>query len=120
MKKHFPLVIGASLLTGLAGSILLRKKQSVHSENYRRFIGEWQYKKGRTGNPIAVTVTDKYQILFQDQLEPTTLVELTPSRLVLLDKLGYHIIFEEKNNQLTFYDETEDKTFSLTPINKKS
>lgn len=120
MKKYFPLVLGASLITGVAG-LVLRKKKTACSDNFQQFIGTWQYQKTPVSKPITVTITDDYQLYLQDQPETTILVELTPNRLVLLDGLGYHITIEEKDGQLHFYDETEDRSFVLIPkIQKES
>ncbi|MFV0557550.1 MAG: DUF4828 domain-containing protein [Enterococcus sp.] len=113
MKKHFPMIIGASIITGFIGSLLIKKNDRT-LEPSESIFGDWTYQKIPNGKTINLTVTPNYQVYFQGKLEPTTLIDETPTRLTLLDKLGYQIIFELTDQQVTFYDETEDQKFPLT------
>lgn len=118
LKNHFKWALGLSVLTGLAGSLILKNKQN--EKHYDSFIGEWTYQKRPNNRLITVTVTPEYRLMLQDRIEPVTIVELTPTRLVFLDRMGYHIIFEKTEQKVTFYDETEDHTYLLKNVKKSS
>lgn len=114
LKKKLPVVLGLSLLTGLVGSIVV-KRTSKTEENYQTFVGDWAYYPFTNRPALGLTVTKTYQLIIGKRQEAATLVELTPDRLVLLDHLGYHLVFEKRENEIYFYDETADREFLLTP-----
>lgn len=114
MKKKLPVVLGLSLLTGLVGSLVV-KRTSKTEENYQTFVGEWVYYPFAKRPPLTLTVTKDYHLIIGKRQEAATLVELTPDRLVLLDHLGYHLVFDKRDDEVFFYDETADREFLLTP-----
>ncbi|WP_368252061.1 DUF4828 domain-containing protein [Enterococcus sp. 2201sp1_2201st1_B8_2201SCRN_220225] len=116
MKKRFPLLLGLSLVTGAIGSFVVKRRQPVVKDYYKDYIGQWAYQKSSQHRPVTITVTPEYKLLFQDQVEPVSIVELSPQRLVFLDRLGYSIIFERKGGQLSFFDETEGHSYPLSRI----
>ena len=105
------LIAGLSLLTGLAGSLWLHQQKKAESKPYL-CVGDWLYYH-KNKDKIFVTVTPDLKLYFGDKLEPVTIVEQMPHRLIFLDSMGYQIIFEEKDAQLFFYDETEETSFQL-------
>jgi len=109
--KKKSLLIGLSLATGFVSSILL-KKEKQKQEIRQNFIGKWQFTL-KMNKPVIVDITADYTLLIEEKLIPTTIVELTPTRLVLLDTFGYHLIFEQKGAVITLYDEAEDTHYSL-------
>ncbi len=113
MKKRFPILVGISIVTGIIGSLAVRRKQPPVRNYYEDYVGKWRYQKDRHHPAVIVSVTPDYQVLFQDRPEMVSIVELTPNRLVFLDKLGYHIIFEKCGDNMTFYDETEGHSYPL-------
>ncbi len=118
MKKRFPILVGVSIVTGLIGSLAVKRRQAPLRNYYQEYIGKWRYQKDRQHPEVIVSVTPDYQVLFQDRPEPVSIVELSPNRLVFLDKMGYHIIFERNGDKLTFYDETEGHSYPLEPYDE--
>lgn len=116
MKKRFPLFIGLTLVTGIVSSWALSRKQPPIKNYYEDFIGKWRYQKDSQKADVILSVTPDYQLFFLDRLEPVSIVELSSQRLVFLDQMGYHIIFEKNGNQLTFYDETEGRAYPLEAL----
>ncbi|WP_430609551.1 DUF4828 domain-containing protein [Enterococcus sp. DIV0876] len=110
MKKK-SLLIGLSLATGFVSSILL-KKEKQKQEIRQNFIGKWQF-TSKMKEPIIVEIGADYTLSIEEKVVPTTIVELSPMRLVLLDSFGYHLIFEQKGAVITLYDEAEDTHYSL-------
>lgn len=117
MKKNWPLVLGASLLTGIIGAIALpKKKNTTTPEVYQAYIGSWQfldaYKKLRT-----LTITSSLEITVDEKPVKVVLIELTPQRLVLRDEYGYHVIIQKnQDNDVTLYDEADDREYLLKRI----
>ena len=106
MKKHWTFLVGASLLTGLAGSILWKKNKQLPSpqELQHNYTGHWWF----------VEITSSFNVFIDGKQTHALLVELTPKRLVILDKLGYHLIIQCENGvPATLYDEADDETYTL-------
>ncbi|MGM0123709.1 hypothetical protein IGI37_001082 [Enterococcus sp. AZ194] len=112
MKKRFPLLLGASLL-GLAGSLILRKKNPSSSEDYSLFMGEWRfYDKSKELHTLLIN--KDYSLVIDEHPVKTILVELNINRLVFQDEYGYHLIMEAANEQAAyFYDEADDERYKL-------
>lgn len=110
--KKYSILLGASLLTGLLGSLLLRKeKQSIGVQ--KSFIGTWAY-TSLTGELVSLAISSDYELEINRQKQKTSMVELTPERLVLLDSMGYQLLFEQKDGHTVFYDEADDRKYLLT------
>jgi hypothetical protein len=112
--KKRSLLIGLSLLTGIASSLILRKERQK-IEPRQQYVGKWQF-TSKTKDTLSIEITSEHSLLINGKLSPTVIVELTPSRLVLLDALGYHLIIEQKDQHFTLYDEAEDCYYLLTKI----
>lgn len=101
MKKNLPLMLGISLLAGLIGTIFWHKNE----HEPKAFVGSWFYQTPL--EKVHFTIDENWNLTRNRQPVKTTLVELTPERLILLDEMGYKLTFLLKNDQLSFYDETE-------------
>lgn len=113
MKKR-SLLIGLSLLTGVASSLILRKEKQK-TEPRQQFVGKWQF-TSKMKDTVSIEITEEHSLIIDGKHSPTVIVELPPSRLVLLDSLGYHLIIEQKDQRFTLYDEAEDWQYPLTKI----
>ena len=111
MKKR-SLLIGLSLATGVVSSLLLRKEKQKN-ENRQNFIGNWRF-TSKTKEDVILEIANSLTI--EGKPLPVSIVELTPTRLVLLDTFGYHLVLEQKGSVITLYDEAEDCHYSLTKI----
>ena len=59
-------------------------------------------------------ITSSFNVFIDGKQTHALLVELTPKRLVILDKLGYHLIIQCENGvPATLYDEADDETYTL-------
>lgn len=112
--KKRSLLIGLSLLTGVASSLILRKEKQK-TEPRQQFVGKWQF-TSKMKDTVSIEITEEHSLTIDGKHSPTVIVELTPSRLVLLDSLGYHLIIEQKDQRFTLYDEAEDWQYPLTKI----
>jgi hypothetical protein len=106
-------LIGLSLLTGVASSLLLRKEKQ--KEPRPQFVGKWQF-TSKMKDIVSVEITNEHSLLIDGKQSPTVIVELTPSRLVLLDSLGYHLIIKQEEQGFTLYDEAEDCQYPLIKV----
>lgn len=112
LKKRM-FILGASLFTGIIGSVLIHRKKTEVKKQV--FIGNWMY-YDKHKRPIKLTVTKDLQVHIQDKLEADTVLYQSDNRLAFIDSMGYEISFEKKEDHFSFYDETEDTSFSLTRI----
>ncbi|WP_414841960.1 DUF4828 domain-containing protein [Enterococcus saccharolyticus] len=106
------LLLGISLVTGIVGSTLIRRKKTTDSKQHP-FVGSWVYLRQNKKGKVYVTVTTDLQLYIQNKLQPTTVLDYSTERLALIDSMGYHIVFEKKDEHVNFYDETEDTSFPL-------
>ncbi len=106
------LLLGTSLVTSIVGSTLIRRRKKPDNK-LNSFVGNWVYYRRNQTGQVYVTVTDDLQLYIQNKLQPTTVIDCTAERLTLIDSMGYHIVFEQKDKHIAFYDETEGTSFQL-------
>lgn len=80
--KKRSLLIGLSLLTGVASSLILRKEKQK-TEPRQQFVGKWQF-TSKMKDTVSIEITEEHSLTIDGKHSPTVIVELTPSRLVLL------------------------------------
>ena len=120
MKKYWSLFLGASLITGFAGSLFLKKKQDnqqSYSEIpnlYKRYLGSWWFVNKVKATQHTLTIEDDLQLIIDGKKLNYMLVELTSKRLVAQDEYGYHLIVQCLNDKpVSLYDEADDATYVL-------
>ncbi len=98
MKKHWTLLV-VSLLTGLAGSILWKKNKQLPSpqELQHNYTGHWWFVDVKKATQHTLEITSSFNVFIDGKQTHAFLVELTLKRLVILDKLGYHLIIQCEN-----------------------
>ncbi len=70
----------------------------------------------RQKEDVTLEIANDYSLTIEGKPLTASIVELTPTRLVLLDTFGYHLVLEQKGSVITLYDEAEDCHYSLTKI----
>lgn len=123
MKKHWAMVLGASLLTGVAGSWLIQKKRTSRLTNSdltelsELYAGHWWFVNQQKATQHTLTVLDNLTLSIDGKEIPYTLIELTTKRFAIQDEYGYHLIIQCLNDVPTsLYDEADDVTYSLEKI----
>lgn len=127
MKKNWSLFLGASLITGIAGSMFLKKKQTNHQSDfgvpnlYNSYIGSWWFVNKLKATQHTLSIKEDLQIIIDGKKLSYILVELTTKRLVAQDEYGYHLIIQCLNDQpVSLYDEADDATYLLELIHSPS
>ncbi|OJG23773.1 hypothetical protein RU98_GL001785 [Enterococcus caccae] len=120
MKKHWSLFLGASLITGIAGSLFLKKKQEKQLTDsdipnlYKSYLGSWWFVNKVKATQHTLKIEDDLQIIIDGKKLSYRLVELTSKRLVAQDEYGYHLIVQCLNDRpASLYDEADDATYVL-------
>lgn len=120
MKKHWSLFLGASLITGIAGSLFLKKKQANQQPDsdipnlYKSYLGSWWFVNKQKATQHTLKIEDDLQIIIDGKELRYMLVELTNKRLVAQDEYGYHLIIQCLNDKpASLYDEADDATYVL-------
>jgi hypothetical protein len=122
MKKHWSFFLGASVLTGIAGSLFLKRKQTRQSDAlvpnlYKTYIGSWWFVNKQKATQHTLKITDDLQIIIDDKKLSYALIELTNKRLVAQDEYGYHLIIQcLQEKPASLYDEADDTTYLLEEI----
>lgn len=124
MKKHWSLFLGASLITGIAGSLFLKKQQEKQQPDidipnlYKRYLGNWWFVNKLKATQHTLKIEDDLQIIIDGKNLSYMLVELTSKRLVAQDEYGYHLIVQCLNGKpASLYDEADDATYVLEATN---
>lgn len=116
--KKWPLFLGASVLIGAVGSLVVKKKEEEPAEGVAdRYFGSWTYRSPSGREEHLITIypdlsleIDQHAVLYQ-------LVELSANKMTIRDALGYHVIIEIENGEPRYlYDEADDRRFILTPV----
>ncbi|MBL1227887.1 DUF4828 domain-containing protein [Enterococcus sp. BWB1-3] len=128
MKKRWSFLIGASVLTGIASSLLFKKNKSSQESNLtasdliKIFQGQWWFVDKMKATQHQLSIDDQLQIQIDGKKLTFSLIEWNIKRLVVQDSFGFHLIIETKNDiPYTLYDEADDKTYLLEkvlPINE--
>ncbi|MBM7688928.1 DUF4828 domain-containing protein [Enterococcus ureilyticus] len=123
MKKHWSLFLGASLITGIAGSLFLKKKQekpqadSIIPNLYKRYLGSWWFVNKQKAIQHTLKIENDLQMFVDGKKLSYMLVELTNKRLVAQDEYGYHLIVQCLNGKpASLYDEADDVTYVLEAV----
>ena len=101
MKKHWTFLVGASLLTGLAGSILWKKNKQLPSpqELQHNYTGHWWFVDVKKATQHTLEITSSFNVFIDGKQT---------------HKLGYHLIIQCENGvPATLYDEADDETYTL-------
>lgn len=77
------------------------KKRKAKTEPRQQFVGKWQF-TSKMKDTVSIEITEEHSLTIDGKHSPTVIVELTPSRLVLLDSLGYHLIIEQRTSASPF------------------
>lgn len=124
MKKHWSLFLGASLITGIAGSLFLKKQQEKQQADsdiptlYKSYLGSWWFVNKVKATQHTLKIEDDLQIIIDGKNLSYMLVELTNKRLVAQDEYGYHLIVQCLNDKpASLYDEADDATYVLEATN---
>lgn len=121
-KKHWPFVVGLSLLTGLAGSSLFRKRderlnQQEIEQLLHNYVGSWWFIEEVKHVQHRLKIDEKLNLHLDGRLLQGSLQELTKNKLVFQDQYGYHLAIHcLQNSPVELYDEADDKTYQLLPI----
>ena len=124
MKKNWSFLLGASLITGVVGSVFLKnkaKKQPTERSEptlYKSYKGNWWFVNRQKATQHTLKIEEDLSILIDGKKLQYALIELTKDRLVVQDEFGYHLIVQSKQEKpITLYDEADDATYPLEPIN---
>lgn len=124
MKKYWSFLLGASLLTGLAGSIFFKQKHDTPQSDLpattldKIYTGSWWFVNKFKATQHVLEIDEKLAITIDGKALHYFLIELTPQRLVAQDEFGYHLIVQcnHDTTPTSLYDEADDCTYLLEPV----
>ncbi len=90
------------------------KQLPAPQELQHNYTGHWWFVDVKKATQHTLEITSSFNVFIDGKQTHALLVELTPKRLVILDKLGYHLIIQCENGvPATLYDEADDETYTL-------
>lgn len=93
---------------------LKNKQLPSPQELQHNYTGHWWFVDVKKATQHTLEITSSFNVFIDGKQTHALLVELTPKRLVILDKLGYHLIIQCENGvPATLYDEADDETYTL-------
>lgn len=124
MKKNWSFLLGASLITGVVGSVFLKNKAKKQASDrselnlYESYKGNWWFVNRQKATQHTLKIEENLSILIDGKKLRYSLIELTKDRLVVQDEFGYHLIIQlEQAKPIALYDEADDATYPLEMIN---
>ena len=123
MKKRWSFLLGVSVLTGIASSLLVKKGKSTQeailtpSDLLTIYQGQWWFVDTRKATQHQLSIDEELQIRIDEKFLEYTIIEWTAKRLVVQDTFGFHLIIETKDDTPhTLYDEADDRTYTLEKV----
>lgn len=124
MKKNWSFLLGASLITGVIGSVFLKKKVKKQATElpeqtlYQSYNGNWWFVNRQKATQHTLKIEENLSISIDGKKLCYALIELTNDRLVIQDEFGYHLIVQSEHKKpIALYDEADDITYPLESIN---
>ncbi len=120
-SKKWSMFVGASVLAGIAGSIFFknRKKELSGTELDTlkdQYSGSWWFIDTNKHIQHELILNEDFTLKIDGRLIIGSLIELTATRLVFQDHLGFHIILTSSQGRpKSIYDEADDLTYELIP-----
>ncbi len=113
-SKHWPVVIGASLLSFTAGFLAKKTQKSDSKEWVNQYVGQWHYTSGHKHQQHHVKITREFKLFLDGHEVKGSLKEMSNKNLVWQDEFGYHVkIITNGQEPVELYDEADDKTYVL-------
>ena len=85
-----------------------------NEELQHNYTGHWWFVDVKKATQHTLEITSSFNVFIDGKQTHALLVELTPKRLVILDKLGYHLIIQCENGvPATLSVEADDETYTL-------
>ncbi|WP_086350476.1 DUF4828 domain-containing protein [Candidatus Enterococcus clewellii] len=123
MKKHWSFLLGASVVTGIASSLLFKHGKKKLDENrstadlIKVYQGQWWFVDKKKATQHQLTIDDKLTIVLDGKELEFALIEWNMTRLTIQDSFGFHLIIETKADKpATLYDEADDSTYLLEAV----
>jgi ribosomal protein S25 len=116
MKKGWYAVFGASIVGGIiGGSMFKRKKKDTAIDSLKdKFIGSWKFSSTKQKNQHLLTIDENLVLAIDESVIHGSVIELSEYRLVIRDQFGYQItVCADDEQPVSILDETDDEIYSL-------
>ena len=117
-KKHWSLLVGLSVVVGVASSLLIKKEKDKSEASLaslkKLYAGKWWFVDQQNKVQHNLDISEDLALLLDGRNFKPKLLEITPEKLVLQDDYGYLLVFSQPQaTKITFYDEANDQTYLL-------
>lgn len=117
MKRKWHVFLGASVIAGALG-LFLRKEEAVSEDPSLLYVGSWSFFHPKEAKSHVLTIYPDLSIRIDGKEIVYQLIELTKTKLTIQDQFGYHLVIKtEKGVPATLYDEADDASLPISPVN---
>lgn len=118
-RRHWPFVLGATLI-GVAAGMIAKKKAPEENHNWaKKYVGHWQFENPKQKTTHDLKIKEDFRLFIDGEVVKGTLEELSPQQLVWQDEFGYHLkVVAENAHPKEIYDEADDLSYALIAKNK--
>ncbi|RRK09841.1 DUF4828 domain-containing protein [Lactiplantibacillus garii] len=115
MKRRGAILFGLSLLAGLSSTLVRKQRPKVASGDLAVFYaGTWTYRDEEHHRDHKLEIDPNMIIRIDGRPMPATVESISPSKLVLLDKYGFHLeIKANEQRPVTLFDEADNRNYVI-------
>ncbi|WP_148229408.1 DUF4828 domain-containing protein [Carnobacterium sp. 17-4] len=116
MTKYINLFLGFSVIAGLLGNSVSKKKNGLSKtismqDPLSPFIGTWSNQEIDEKQRL-LKITNEGDFIINDQPILGSITSISKQQLVFTDHYGYELIAKRhQNNTLSFYDDADEKNY---------
>ncbi|WP_318766757.1 DUF4828 domain-containing protein [Lactiplantibacillus carotarum] len=121
MKRRGAILFGLSLLAGLSSTLVRKQHPSkVPSGDLAVFYaGTWTYRDEEHHRDHKLEIDPNMIIRIDGRAMPATVESISASKLVLLDKYGFHLeIKANEQRPVTLFDEADNRNYVILSPNQ--
>ena len=122
MKGREIALFGISLVAGLTGGFSLRKKQQTQpSDSPLFYVGTWQFVDPHNQRQHRLEISPNLDVQIDNHQLQVRVKDLNEQQLTFQDKFGYHLTIHANERQpISFFDEADDCTYAMHPLDGDS
>ncbi|MFB9769792.1 DUF4828 domain-containing protein [Lactiplantibacillus modestisalitolerans] len=116
MKRRGVILFGLSLLAGLSSTLVRNKRPSKTTSGDLAvfYAGTWTYRDEAHHRDHQLEINPNMMIRIDGRPMPATVESISASKLVLLDKYGFHLeVQANEQRPVALFDEADNRNYVI-------